>query len=575
VKSIPRAFAAGLLSLLCLPPILSAAQIARGSGGAVAAAEENAAQAGIAMLKKGGNAADAAVAVAFALAVTWPEAGNLGGGGFWTSRDARGRVLSIDFRETAPRAARRDLFSAPETGGDTPPSSTEGPLASGVPGSVAGLALAHRRAGRLPWKTVLEPAVRLARDGFVVSPAVSESIAGERERLAGDAETEHTFLPGGAPPVPGRVWKQPNLARTLEAIRDRGEDGFYRGPVARAFADGQRKSGGLITRGDLARYDAKLRRPLRFDFQGVQVITTPAPSSGPVLAEMALLAAAIGPERLRARDAASAHWLAEIEKRAFRDRNRYLGDPDFGGVDERRFTDPARLKLVAASINPHRATPTDQLGLGDREKPTTTHFSVIDRQGMGVSVTTTLNDSFGNARVAPGLGFLLNNEMDDFATRPGEKNMYGLVQGEVNAVAPGKRMLSSMCPSIAVANGRTVLVWGTPGGATIPTTNLQVLLHRILLGESLDAAVAAARFHQQDLPDAIQIEKDRFDAEWVETLRRMGHTITDDRHSIGRVHAVAVEPDGTLTAVADPRGGGAALVVVPAAGQAAQERPAP
>jgi gamma-glutamyltranspeptidase/glutathione hydrolase len=278
---------------------------------------------------------------------------------------------------------------------------------------------------------------------------------------------------------------------------------------------------------------------------------------------MALLAEAVGPEKLRSGDASSAHWLAEIEKRAFRDRNRWLGDPDFGGVDERRFTDVDRLRLVAASINPHRATPTDQLGLGDRERPTTTHFSVIDRQGMGVSVTTTLNDSFGNARVAPGLGFLLNNEMDDFATRPGQKNMYGLVQGEVNAVAPGKRMLSSMCPSIAVDKGRTVLVWGTPGGATIPTTNLQVLLHRVLQGEALDAAVAAARFHQQDLPDAIQAEKDRFSAEWIEALQKMGHTITTDRHAIGRVHAVAVEADGTLTAVADPRGGGAAVVVKP------------
>ncbi len=548
-----------LTLLLCASPAFGA-QTARGSGGAVAAAEENAAKAGLEILKKGGNAADAAVAVAFALAVTWPEAGNLGGGGFWTSRDARGRVLSLDFRETAPRAARRDLFQAPGSGG-SPPSSTEGPLASGVPGSVAGLALAHRRAGRLPWKTVLEPAVRLARDGFVVSPAVSESIADESARLAADPETARIFLPGGAAPVPGTSWRQPDLARTLEAIRDRGEDGFYRGPVARAFADGQKRAGGLITRGDLARYDAKVRKPLRFDFEGVQIITTPAPSSGPVLAEMALLAAAVGPDKLRSRNAASAHWLAEIEKRAFRDRNRYLGDPDFARVDQNRFTDLDRLRLVAASINPHRATPSDQLGLGDREKPTTTHFSVIDKQGMAVSVTTTLNDSFGNARVASRLGFLLNNEMDDFATRPGEKNMYGLVQGEVNAVGPGKRMLSSMCPSLAVDRGRTVLAWGTPGGSTIPTTNLQVLLNRLLHGEPLEAAVAAARFHQQDLPDAIQIERDRFDAEWIETLRKMGHTITD-RGPIGRVHAVAVEPDGTLTAVADPRGGGAALVVL-------------
>jgi gamma-glutamyltranspeptidase/glutathione hydrolase len=546
------AAAIGVLRVLSAPLTLGAAQTARGTGGAVAAAEENAAKAGIEILEKGGNAADAAVAVAFALAVTWPEAGNLGGGGFWTSRDARGRVLSIDFRETAPRAARRDLFAAGENGGPAP-SSTEGPLASGVPGSVAGLALAHRRAGHLPWKTVIEPAMRLARDGFVVSPAVSESIAGERERLAGDPDTARIFLPGGAPPAPGTVWKQPDLARTLEAIRDRGEDGFYRGPVARAFADGQKNAGGLITRGDLARYDAKLRRPLRFDFRGLQIITTPAPSSGPVLAEMALLAEAIGPEKLRAGDASSAHWLSGSRRRVPRPqslprrprlrrrRRAPLSTSTASGSSRRRSTRTARRRPISS--------------LGDREKPTTTHFSVIDRQGMGVSVTTTLNDSFGNARVAPGLGFLLNNEMDDFATRPGQKNMYGLVQGEVNAVAPGKRMLSSMCPSIAVDHGRTVLVWGTPGGATIPTTNLQVLLRRVLQREGLDAAVAAARFHQQDLPDEIQVEKDRFDAAWVEALQKMGHTITDQRHAIGRVHAVAVEADGTLTAVADPRGG--------------------
>jgi gamma-glutamyltranspeptidase / glutathione hydrolase len=551
-----------LAAALCLSlwaSWLSAAQVARGSGGAVAAAEENAARAGIEILKKGGNAADAAVAVAFALAVTWPEAGNLGGGGFWTSRDSRGRVLTVDFRETAPRAARRDLFQ-PAPGGGNAPSSTEGPVASGVPGSVAGLALAHRRAGRLPWRTVVNPAIKLARDGFVMTQAVSDSIAEARERLIADPATALAFLPGGAPPVPGTLWRQRDLARTLEAIRDRGEDGFYRGRVARAFADGQKRAGGLISRGDLARYQAKVRPPLRFQFQGLQIITTGAPSSGPVLAEMALVAALAGVDKFRANDASSAHWLAEIEKRAFRDRNRYLGDPEFGGVQQKVFTDPGRLRQIAASINPHRSTPSEQLGLGTSEKPTTTHFSVIDRNGMAVSMTTTLNDSFGNARVAPGLGFLMNNEMDDFATRPGQKNMYGLVQGEVNAVAPGKRMLSSMCPSIAVSRGKNVLVWGTPGGSTIPTTNLQVLLQRTLRLESLVSAVAAPRFHQQDLPDAIQIERGRFDPGWIEALQKMGHAITE-RGSIGSVHAIAVEPDGTLTAVADPRGSGAALVV--------------
>jgi gamma-glutamyltranspeptidase/glutathione hydrolase len=534
-----------------------APRVARGSGGAVAAAEENAARAGLEILRKGGNAADAAVAVSFALAVTWPEAGNIGGGGFWNSRDARGRSLVVDYREAAPRLAARDLFTRPGRNGVVP-SSTEGALASGVPGTVAGLALAHRRTGRLPWKTVLEPAVRLARDGFVMTEAVSDSIAGEKERLAKDAEAARIFLPGGAPPAAGKLFRQPDLARTLAAIRDRGEDGFYRGETARRFEASQRRAGGLISRGDLARYEAKIRKPLRFQFAGYEIVTTPAPSSGPVLAEMALAIARVA-DRVREPSPAAVHWVAEIEKRAFRDRNRWLGDPAFPGVRERLFTDPARIDRLVASIDPKHATATAALAKVFPESPTTTHFSVMDGDGMAVSITTTLNDSFGSARVAPGLGFLLNNEMDDFAARPGEKNMYGLVQGDVNAVAPGKRMLSSMCPSIAVAGGKNVLVWGTPGGSTIPTTNLQVLVRRLLRNEPLGDSLSGARFHQQDHPDAIEVETGRFDAEWLDALRAMGHEIKD-RKRLGCVHAIAVEKDGTVVAAADPRGSGAALI---------------
>lgn len=561
-----RAAAVVLLLLIPAGPASgAAAQVAFGRGGAVAAAEENAAKVGIDILRRGGNAADAAVAVAFALAVTWPEAGNIGGGGFWISRNAKGRTLAVDFRETAPRTARPDLFVKPGPGGE-PPSSTEGPFASGVPGSVDGLWRAHRAAGRLPWKRVVEPAVRLARDGFVMTETVSRSIAKPkyRKRLAADPETAAIFLPGGEPPVPGTVFKQPALAQTLEAIRDRGADGFYRGRVARQIEEGQKRSGGLITRGDLALYSAKIRRPLKFRFAAADVFTTPAPSSGPVLAEMAILARHVGLEKLKRRDTSTAHYLAEVEKRAFRDRNRYLGDPAFPGVRERLFTDPARLKRIAASIHPTRATPSEALRTLPGERVSTTHFSVVDGAGGAVAVTTTLNDSFGNARVAPDLGFLLNNEMDDFATAPGKPNSYGLIQGSVNAVAPGKRMLSAMCPSIAVVGNRNVLVWGTPGGSTIPTTNFQVMLGVLLRGESLEAAVAAPRFHQQDFPDKIQIERNRFDPSWVEALRRLGHKVEErepDKDPIGRVHAIARRADGAWNPVADPRGGGVALVV--------------
>ncbi len=554
-----------LLLFVAVPAFAGSAQVAHGKGGAVAAAEEHAAKVGIQILRRGGNAADAAVAVAFALAVTWPEAGNIGGGGFWVSRDARGRTLAVDFRETAPRAARRDLFTRPRSNGE-PPSSTEGPLASGVPGSVDGLWRAHRMSGRLAWKTVVEPAVRLARDGFVVTETISSSIAKPkyRKRLAGDPETAAIFLPNGEPPAPGTPFRQPALASTLEAIRDRGADGFYRGRIARQIEEGQRRTGGLITRGDLALYSAKVRRPLRFQFLDAEIVTTPAPSSGPVLAEMALLARFVGLEKVKGRDPAAAHFLAEIEKRAFRDRNRYLGDPAFPGVKQSLLTDPSRLKRIAATIDPNRATPSEALRTLDGERASTTHFSVVDGAGGAVAVTTTLNDSFGNARVAPGLGFLFNNEMDDFATAPGKPNAYGLVQGEVNAVAPGKRMLSAMCPSIAVLDGRTAFVWGTPGGSTIPTTNFQILLGLLARGETLDASVAASRFHQQDFPDKIQIERNRFDSGWIEALRRIGHVVEErepDRDPIGRVHAIARRADGTLTAVADPRGGGVGLVV--------------
>lgn len=561
-----RALAGSVLLLLVAGSVFGAEhQVGTGRGGAVAAAEETAARVGIEILKKGGNSTDAAVAIAFALAVTWPEAGNIGGGGFWISRDSRGRVLVVDFREVSPRAARRDLYTRPDANGLVP-SSTEGPLASGVPGSVAGLSLAHRRSGHLPWKTLVNPAVRLARDGFAVTEALfrSISIPENRGRLAKDPETARIFLPNGAAPPVGSVLKQPDLARTLEAIRDRGGDGFYRGRVARQIEAGQERDGGLISRGDLARYEAKARNPVRFKFRDVEVFTTPTPSSGPVLAEMAMIAGFVGIEKFKTRDAASAHLLAEIEKRAFRDRNRYLGDPGFPHVRQDLLTDPARLRWLAASIDPQRSTPSGSLRGPEKEKPSTTHFSVMDGAGGAVSVTTTLNDSFGNGRIAPGLGFLWNNEMDDFATRPGHPNLYGLIQGEVNEVAPGKRMLSAMCPSIAVAGGRNMFVWGTPGGSTIPTTNFQVLLGFILRGETLADAVAAPRFHQQDYPDKIQLERDRFDPAWIAALEKLGHAVVEREprdNPIGRVHAIARRADGTLTAVADPRSGGVGLVV--------------
>jgi gamma-glutamyltranspeptidase/glutathione hydrolase len=399
-----------------------------------------------------------------------------------------------------------------------------------------------------------------------VTETISQSIAipKYRKRLASDRETAAIFLPKGEPPAPGTLFRQPALARTLEEIRDRGSDGFYRGRVARLIEEGQKRVGGLITRGDLAIYSAKIRRPLEFRLGAAEIVTLPAPAGGPVLAEMSLLASYLGLEKFKGRDPASAHLLAEIEKRAFRDRNRFLGDPSFPGVREGYFTDPSRLKRIAATIDPYRATPSDRLGSFDVERASTTHFSVVDAAGGVVAVTTTLNDWYGNGRVAPGLGFLWNNEMDDFATAPGKPNNYGLIQGEVNAVAPGKRMLSAICPLIAVLGNRNAYAWGTRGGSTIPTTNFQVLLGVLLRGESLEAAIAAPRFHQQDFPDKIQIERNRFDTGWIEALQKVGHTVAErepDNDPIGEVYAISRSADGTVAAVADPRRSGTALVV--------------
>jgi gamma-glutamyltranspeptidase/glutathione hydrolase len=462
------------------------------------------------------------------------------------------------------------MFSKPAgaAANAAPPSSSEGPLASGVPGTVDGLALAHRRGGRLPWKKVVEPAWKLARDGFAMTENVRSSIEAHRAKLAADPEAAAVFLPGGEPPPVGATFRQPALAATLGEVAQRGEDGFYRGRIARAIEEGQKKEGGLITRGDLALYAAKIRPPVSFRLLGAEVFTTSAPSSGPALAQMALMLAAVGTGRVHPRDAASAHLVAEIEKRAFADRNRYLGDPDFPGVRPALFLSAPRARRLAASIDPARATPTEALRSPADTDPSTTHLSVVDGKGNIVSVTTTLNDSFGNGRMARGLGFLWNNEMDDFTTRPAQANLYGLVQGDANTVAPGKRMLSSMCPVIAVLPGRGIFAWGSPGGATILTVNFQVLLELALRGASLEAAVAAPRFHQQDNPDVLEVEKDAFDPAWISALEAKGHTVKVSARDpvpgrMGRVHAVARLASGATEAVADPRRHGAALAVAP------------
>lgn len=526
----------------------------RSRAGVAVSATPESSQAGAEILAAGGNAVDAAVAVAFALAVTYPQAGNLAGGGFLVLRTSTGELHALDFRETAPAATRKSSFV--DTGLDPLTSM----LAVGTPGSVAGYAEVHRRFGKLPWSRLVAPAIRLARDGFVVPPGLSRELASEKAHLERWPASRQIFLPGGAPPVPGSRLVQPDLARTLEIVAREGAAGFHRGPVAAALVRAVRAGGGLLGEDDLAGYRPVWRAPEAIDFQGLRLVTMPLPSSGGfVLRSVLAQLEAAGDGWKALGTAPSIHLLAEAERRAYADRNRYLGDGDCTRVPLARLLAPARLTALGLSIDPRRATPSAAVAAlaPIREREETTHLVVATPDGEAVSLTTTLNGLFGNCAVVPGLGVLLNNEMDDFATRPDVPNLFGLVQGDPNAVRAGARPLSSMAPSIVLQDGRPVLVLGAPGGSTIPTSVLHVFLAAGPLGLPLDAAVARSRTHHQHLPDVIHVERGSLPAGVRRELEAMGHALRD-REPIGKVHAVAFEPGGTLLGAADPRGYGRA-----------------
>jgi gamma-glutamyltranspeptidase/glutathione hydrolase len=520
------------------------------------------------VLADGGNAVDAAVATALALAVTYPPAGNLAGGGFAVGCTPGGELWALDFRETAPAGTWRDSFLGPG-GRARRGASTHGGLAVGVPGTARGLEALHRRYGKLPWARLVAPAVRLARRGFRVPPGLAVLFADYAADLGRDAAASALFAPGGVPLPAGALLVQEDLAKTLEAIAATGADGFHRGETARRIAAFVRSTGGVLSEQDLADYRPEWRPPFVFDDGPHRLVTMPLPSSGGFL-----LASILGQLRfvrgsIDDRDAPrTIHLVAEAERRAYADRNRFLGDPACVDVPLAALLAPARLAALGFSIDPARATASSSLvgGAWPRESPQTTHFVAATADGGAVSVTYTLNDTFGNRAVVPGVGVLLNNEMDDFAVEPGAPNAYGLVQGESNAVRAGARPLSSMAPTVVLERGRPRLVLGSPGGGTIPTTVLQVTLNALYRGEPLGEAVAARRFHQQDFPDRIELERGAFPEDVKEALRAIGHTLVErDTHStegkLGRVHAIAFESDGSLTAAADPRGYGAAMGV--------------
>jgi gamma-glutamyltranspeptidase/glutathione hydrolase len=490
---------------------------------------------GVAMLAAGGNAVDAAVATAFALAVAFPTAGNIGGGGFLVAR-MDGKPYALDFRETAPGGATRDMYLGPD--GKTTRDSREGWRSVGVPGSVAGLWEAWHRLGSKTktWPEVLAPAIDLADRGFVIDAPFDEGITYLKERLAKFPASAALFLPNGAPPPVGSTWRNPDLARVLRRIAAEGRAGFYEGPVAEALARAMKDGGGLVTQPDLAGYHAVWREPVLYSYRGRSIIGMPPPSSGGVT--MAMIAHLLEGWDLRTmgwHSAEEVHLTAEAMRRAFAARNAKLGDPDFvkNPVDE--LLSDAWAKEQRATIRMDRATPTKdlfpQLGPGATSGPHTTNFSVVDAEGNAVALTTTLNAWFGSGVTVPGLGFVLNDEMDDFATVPGTANMFGLKQGEPNAVAPGKRMLSSMSPTIVLdAQGNVDLVLGGAGGSRIITAVFDELSNALDFGMDAADAVRAPRFHQQDSPDMVFLEPRALPADVVTALRAMGHETKDVEH---------------------------------------------
>ena len=521
----------------------------------VVTAHPLATEAGVEILKQGGNAIDAAVAVAFALEVVLPDAGNIGGGGFIVHRTAGGVVHALDYREAAPTGASRDMYV--DSAGNVTDKSLIGHLAAGVPGSVAGLHEAWKKYGSLPWAALIAPAIRLA-EGHVIDSARSRSIGWERDLLARFPASRAQFLVSDSAPKPGTRWRQPDLARTLRLISDSGPDVFYRGQIADLIVAEMQRGGGLITKEDLRRYQAKWRDPVKLSYRGYTIYSMPPPSSGGVTMGE-LLNILEGYDSLPAFGTpAYVHLVTEAMRRAFIDRNRYLGDPDFVDMPLDRLLSKSYAASLRAQIDPNHATPTPPQSTGGGEPMHTTHYSIVDANGDAAAVTTTLNGGFGSGVTVTGAGFLLNNEMDDFTSAPGKPNMFGLIQGEANAIMPGKRMLSAMTPSIVLdPSGQLYMVLGTPGGPTIITTVTQVILNVLDQHMSLADAVAAPRFHHQALPDIIRSERGGLSEETIKALEAMGHAV-DRRGGSGTVAAIQKTAGGWV-GVIDPRSAGGAL----------------
>jgi gamma-glutamyltranspeptidase/glutathione hydrolase len=535
----------------------------------VVTAHPEATRIGLEVLRKGGNAYDAAVAVQFALAVCFPVAGNIGGGGFVVYRGADGNVGALDFRETAPAAASRDMY-LDKAGNVVPDLSTRGHLAVGVPGTVAGMWELHKKLGKLPWREVVQPAVELAEKGVVLTKREAEGLNGTTfisipaqtiypPKVLRPLQQVEYVRTDGRPWQPGDTLRQANLTSTLGRIRDQGRAGFYSGRTAELLLLEMHRGHGLIGQPDLDLYQPKWREPVRGRYRQYEVISMPPPSSGGVaLLQMLQMLEPYDLRRLGWHSADAVHLITEAERRVYADRATYLGDPDFGRVPVAQLLAPGYLKTRMAGVTPTGpATPSAQVaagaGLPGYESDQTTHYAVVDAQGNAVSCTTTLNGAYGSKVVVAGAGFLLNNEMDDFSAKPGVPNMYGVIGGSANAIRPGKRMLSSMTPTIVTEKGRLRLLVGTPGGSTIITSVLQATLNVLDYGLDPQQAVAAPRLHHQWLPDQIDVEAGALTPAAEAELTRRGYKL-NPRGAWGRVEVIERQPNGTLRGGADPRG---------------------